>query len=330
MGITGVDQLNELCECCISAENREFSKVFEMLDAILQKGVSVDQLVVNFTDYFRNLLLIKNGITKESLLGQSVSRFSEKVRQTWDSVMLERALSCFTQLYRDIRYSISPRYELELAVSRLCWLSSYISPRDVKAAVDSTRHLLSGAPKPQPGQGAATNPDPFYTSSRVQAGEAAAETETGDSFFTQLKKDLESKKETEPQPQPKPENPLPAAPVVAEPVVAAEPVRVYTGKELWEKAITEIQHENAMLASLLMQIAKYQITDNSVILHTKNEFSKNKLLEDKAYLNSVFKKLGGDKIDCSRVYEEETPVEQEGLPRQIEILCETFKGEVVL
>ncbi len=325
MGITGVDQLNEICECCISSENGDFSKVFELLDAILQKGVSVDQLVVNFTDYLRNLLLIKNGITKESLLGQSVSRFSEKVRQTWDSVMLERALSCFTQLYRDIRYSISPRYELELAVSRLCWLSSYISPRDVKAAVDSVRHLLSGTPKPQPEQGAATNPDPFYTSSRVQAGGAAAESETGDNFFTQLKKDLELKKESEPEP--KQDDPEPAAPV--EPVVAAEPVRIYTGKELWEKAIAEIQRENAMVASLLMQIANYQITDNSVILHTTNAFSKNKLLEEKTYINSVFKKLGGEKIDCSIVYEEEAPAEQEGLPRQIEILCETFKGEVV-
>ena len=328
MGITGVDQLNEICECCISSVNGDFSKVFEQLDAILQKGVSVDQLVVNFTDYFRNLLLIKNGITKESLLGQSVSRFSEKVRQTWTSVMLERALSCFTQLYRDIRYSISPRYELELAVSRLCWLSSYISPREVKAAVDSARHLLSGAPITSQGQDVATSPDPFYTSSRVQAGEAAAESETGDNFFTQLKKDLESKKEADFDP--KLESPLPVMPEPAEPLIDAEPAHIYAGKELWEKVIAEIQRENAMMASLLMQIAKYQITDNSIILYTANAFSKNKLLEGRSYLNSVFKKLGGEKIDCSIVYEEAPSAEQKGLPKQIEILCETFKGEVVL
>jgi DNA polymerase-3 subunit gamma/tau len=50
------------------------------------------------------------------------------------------------QLYRDIRYSLSPRYELELAFSRLCWLGSFVSGAEVKKAIDAAQALLAGAP----------------------------------------------------------------------------------------------------------------------------------------------------------------------------------------
>ena len=58
---------------------------------------------------------------------------------------MERALSIFLQLYRDIRYSLSPRYEIELTFSRLCWLSEYVSNAEVKKAIDAAQRLLMGA-----------------------------------------------------------------------------------------------------------------------------------------------------------------------------------------
>ncbi|MBP3772532.1 MAG: hypothetical protein J6I53_07575, partial [Treponema sp.] len=42
----------------------------------------------------------------------------------------------------DIRYSLSPRYELELAFSRLSWLNQYVSPSEVKKAIDEAKSLL--------------------------------------------------------------------------------------------------------------------------------------------------------------------------------------------
>ena len=324
MGITGVEQLNEICEKCLENNDGDFSQVFELIDSILQKGVSVDQLIINFTDYLRNLLLIKSGISKESLLGQSASRFSQKVLQAWDTIKLERALSYFVQLYRDVRYSLSPRYELELAVSRLCWLSSYISPREVKAAVDSARHLLAGGSVPQPETGGSANADPFYGSSRVQAGKTAAETEASESFFTQLKKDLTLKTNTEVKTGQ-------AEPPVQENTVTREsiPAVLFTGEELWEKAIAEIQRDKTLVGSALLQISHHVVTADSVVIYTTNTFSKNKLQDEKPYISSVFKKLGGEKINCSIVYEEEKSVEETQLPKQIEIICDIFKGVLV-
>ena len=140
LGLVGVDRLNELFEKCAAGKADD---AIGVLDSYLELGISIEQLIANSTNYIRSLLLIKNGITKESLLGSSAERYSSAVIEAWNTVQVERALSIFLQLYRDIRYSLSPRYELELAFSRLCWLSEYVSPAEVKSAIDSARSLLT-------------------------------------------------------------------------------------------------------------------------------------------------------------------------------------------
>ena len=143
LGLVGVDRLNTIFEACAAGSTEQ---VISLLDEFLQNGISIEQLISNSADYLRSLLLITNGITKESLLGNSVERYSATVLERWNSLQLERALSIFLQLYRDIRYSLSPRYEIELTFSRLCWLSQYVSNAEVKKAIDAAQKLLLGAP----------------------------------------------------------------------------------------------------------------------------------------------------------------------------------------
>ena len=144
LGLLGVDRLNVIFDACALGKAEE---TMNQLDSFLQSGISIEQLISNSCEYIRSLLLIKNGIKNEGLLGQSPERYSQTVLNTWNSIQTERALSIFLQLYRDIRYSLSPRYELELAFSRLCWLSQYVSPSEVKAAIDKAHALLAGAPQ---------------------------------------------------------------------------------------------------------------------------------------------------------------------------------------
>ena len=142
LGLVGTERLNLLFEECASANP---AGAQEKLNDFFQAGISIEQLITNSADYLRSLLLIKNGIAKESLLGQAPDRFSKTVLDSWNGTQIERALSIFLQLYRDIRYSLSPRYEIDLAFSRLCWLKEYVSPSEVKAAVDQARSLLATA-----------------------------------------------------------------------------------------------------------------------------------------------------------------------------------------
>ena len=164
LGLVGIDRLNTVFEAC--AQNRT-ADVIGLLDEFLQAGVSIEQLISNSADYLRSLLLIKNGVKKESLLGNSAERYSNVVLGAWNTVQIERALSLFLQLYRDIRYSLSPRYELELAFSRLCWLGSYVSNAEVKKAIDAAQGLLMGAPVSAPVQPAAQTAQPVQPAQPV-------------------------------------------------------------------------------------------------------------------------------------------------------------------
>ncbi|WP_432962050.1 DNA polymerase III subunit gamma/tau [Treponema sp. OMZ 840] len=146
LGLVGIDRLNKLCAFC-AAQNTGEALLF--VDELLQSGTSIEQCVSNISDYLRSLLFIKTGITKEALLGQAADRYEKQVVDAWSSAQLEKAIALFLQLYRDIRYSLNPRYELELAVERLCTLSSRISRAEIKQAVDMAAHLLSGGAYPQ-------------------------------------------------------------------------------------------------------------------------------------------------------------------------------------
>lgn len=142
LGLVGLDLLNTLSEACAEEKSDE---ALEELDTIFQNGASIEQFIVNYADYFRSLLLIKSGVTKEALLGQSVERFSSKVLEQWSAPQLERGLSLLLGLYRDIRYSLSPRYEVDLAISRLCGLSHFVSMQDVHRVLERTGALLGGS-----------------------------------------------------------------------------------------------------------------------------------------------------------------------------------------
>ena len=139
LGLVGIERLNSIFEACVS---KNTVQVTDLLDEFIQNGVPVEQLVSNSADYLRSLLLIKSGVQKESLLGNKVERFSSNVLNAWNTVQIERGLSIFLNLYRDIRYSLSQRYELELAFSRICFLSEYVSASEVKKAIDAAQALL--------------------------------------------------------------------------------------------------------------------------------------------------------------------------------------------
>lgn len=206
LGLVGIDRLNSVFEAC--AQNRT-ADVIGLLDEFLQAGVSIEQLISNSADYLRSLLLIKNGVKKESLLGNSAERYSSLVLGAWNAVQIERALSLFLQLYRDIRYSLSPRYELELAFSRLCWLSSYVSNAEVKKAIDAAQGLLMGnsvVECPQSGRIETT-----AVHSNVQsAAVVLTGSTTGSTETSQPQQTLQNQPVQQTQPPPPGVNPIPA------------------------------------------------------------------------------------------------------------------------
>ena len=141
LGITGLEKLNALAE---SFALNDTAGAFALTDEILSSGVAIEQFIIDLAGFFRSLLLLKNGVTRESLLGYRPSLFSAKVLEKFDSIRLEQALDILLDCYRDIRYSVSVRFEVESAVSKLTWLTKWVSPSELKAAIDGAQAALAG------------------------------------------------------------------------------------------------------------------------------------------------------------------------------------------
>ncbi|MCI7439858.1 MAG: DNA polymerase III subunit gamma/tau [Spirochaetia bacterium] len=381
LGLVGVDRLNELFGLCV---NGDTENALLKLDAYLQNGVSIEQLISNCTDYLRSLLLIKNGITKESLLGQSKERFSSQVISAWSSIQIERALSLFMQLYRDIRYSLNPRFEFELAVSRLCWLKSYVSAADVKKAVDQVKPLLQDAAGPRKIQVASSPVDMTFAEGQKKNDAAVA-----------LSSSVES---SQPEVQPRPSEPeklnRPWVPQfsaltdssVFKEVVSQEPEEDYSDsdpfleneKELVEDekseatpieeqfsdyveeqapeenndkiydqvdlsrvnklnpdevknaVVSELIVSDGMVASNLNQTFNWSISETGIRATTDNKFQLTQLRLHEGKVLPVLEKIYGKAMNFEVVYEEKkTDAEEIVFPREVEILRDTFRGQVM-
>ena len=68
LGTVGITEMNKLTELIGKEDTRG---ILEYSDKIVTTGISVDQFVIDLTEYFRALLFLKLGIDKEAIIGYS-------------------------------------------------------------------------------------------------------------------------------------------------------------------------------------------------------------------------------------------------------------------
>lgn len=359
LGLVGVDRLNEMFGLCAEGKSEQ---ALSRLDEYLQNGVGIEQLIADCADYLRSLLLIKNGVTKESLLGQSAERFSREVLSSWSNVQLERALSIFMQLYRDIRYSLSPRYEMELAVSRLCWLKDYVSASDVKRAVDAVRPVLmgragQGAPGNEPGAGGGRpflkgGAEPPYTNSAeggagAYSGAHAKSFGHGDSAvssdipkFSALEADPASVQERQHAESPvtEPDEFLPERSDVVSSAgnraAFPEPGEGIDTHDINAVRAAAVQDfslaEEAMLASSLMSSSDWAIQEQTVSCSVPSAFEQMQLQRGASKIAAYLSALYGRDMKFRITVSPPSPaMPKDELPVEVQVLRDAFRGKVL-
>jgi DNA polymerase-3 subunit gamma/tau len=139
LGVLGIDELNAFARPIAEGEP---AKVLEQADAIFATGVSIEQFTADLAGYFRDLLFIRTGVTRDTLLGYAAADFDAAAVTRWTPQQLEKAVELLLAFYRGIRYSLNPRFELELALSRLARLDDLVSSAELREAI---AELRSGA-----------------------------------------------------------------------------------------------------------------------------------------------------------------------------------------
>lgn len=345
LGIAGIEQLNDLCRLC-AAQNVKEALLFA--DTLLQSGVSVEQCISNMVDYLRSLLFIKSGITKEALLGQAPERYAREVKEAWSESQLERALSLFLQLYRDVRYSLSPRYELELAIEKLCALSSRISNEDVKKAVDRAARLLTGAGFEPVSSSAASGevPTPAAENPSERASIPSSENKISFGRFPQNPPHAASE-----QPLPAQANAAAQAAAVSqaaalaqEPAAISQPaasaqsaapaqsvqVKAQSVEDLKDKTVAALGKHKAAVSAALSRTQAWSLSGSTLHIPVQTAFEQNQLQSELALLSQTVSGLWPEKLQCSveLVLPQEQQPEREEIPDHVRMVCDAFQGEI--
>ncbi|MGH0052534.1 MAG: DNA polymerase III subunit gamma/tau [Sphaerochaetaceae bacterium] len=161
LGLVGIDQIAQIVSFLLEEHT---DKALLAIQDLLQSGVSVEQCIKDLTSFFRSLLFIKAGVHDDAILGVQSDRIPLTLRNAYTSEQLEAALEMLLKLYREIRYSLNPRFELELFISRLGSLPSLVSPTILVKKIARMRdELLSGSVKLPP-QKLEVQPDLIATS----------------------------------------------------------------------------------------------------------------------------------------------------------------------
>ncbi|NMA23513.1 MAG: DNA polymerase III subunit gamma/tau [Spirochaetales bacterium] len=142
LGLVGIEQIVAILTLLMEGRRAE---AMDGLAGLLKAGISVEQCIKDFTLFFRSLLFIKAGIADEAVLGVQTDQIPLALRNAYTTEQLEAALDLFLTLYRDVRYSLAPRFELELAISRLATLKHMASPTALVTRLEALKSgILSG------------------------------------------------------------------------------------------------------------------------------------------------------------------------------------------
>lgn len=297
LGLVGIDQINQVVSNLLGGNHKE---ALLAIQSLLQNGVSIEQCIKDFTQYFRSLLLMKEGITEESILGVQSDRIPSQIRNAYAKEQLEAAVELFLRLYRDIRYSLNPRFELELAVSRLGSLPHLASTTTLLKRLSQLKDDLLQGKVALP---AAASPQPT--------------------------REIEAKKERQlplqaviqetPKPEAIPEN-------LPKPVPA--PVQRPFSKEDIPSLVAKLS-DTPILSQVVQSIKKIDAKDNLLTLTFSTQFCKNKAEENLEKFRLLIKEISGYSGKLSFAYIE-TEEKKQGLNTDpvVNKIASVFRGEI--
>ena len=292
LGLIGIDQIIQIASLLLEGSLQE---ALLRINALLGAGVSVEQTIKDLTQFYRSLLFMRSQITDEGILGIQSDRVPFSLQKAYTTDQLEAALELLLATYREIRFSLNPRIELELAISRLATLPSLRSNTMLVEEIAKLREeLLSGN---------------VNVTRKVQKQEVV----------------------TPPPPPAKApvEQPSPS-PAEASVPVAPSPARALTMEDLPE--LTRRLGDAPMLARVLGTVKEIKQENHKLTFTFNTEFAATTATESSERLSKAIEELTGDTVTIQCINGEsapivkETPLSDDSVLRNI---ATVFRGDVL-
>jgi len=295
LGLLGLERLNALMTAIMGEEP---AQALEIVDQAVQSGVAVERFAMDLADYLRTLLLISAGIDREAILGLRPDRIPEEVRTGWDRGRIEFANELVLQLYRDLRYSVNQRFDLELAISRLASLSSIRTPqalvKEIKALQEELIH--EGAYR------------------RRHAGEAGGEV-GGEAGAVASQAEIAPEIEPEPNADIDPNEPPEVDGITLEQV---------------EAIVGRFRTQRISVAALLSRARMWRLRDEELLIAFADEFGANALSADREAVQAAAAAELGLERGVVRIQTLSAAEDEgSGVDPQVDMVRRVFRGEIV-
>ncbi|WP_421622721.1 DNA polymerase III subunit gamma/tau [Borrelia sp. MN22-0132] len=123
MGFTSSEFLEKLA---LSILNDDLKELLCILDAVFLTGISYEQFLFDTIEFFREILFLKLGIKNLMFIGIKPESLKEKLL-SFDLKHVERSISVLLETYRDLQFSVNPKYEIEINFIKILRLKDYVS-----------------------------------------------------------------------------------------------------------------------------------------------------------------------------------------------------------
>ena len=325
LGLVGLDSMNAIVE---AMTERDSAKVIGLSSEIIAGGISIEQFSVDLAEYFRSLLFISCGIEKESLLGYARSRYSEANVSAFTKPQLEKALELIFSFYREVRYSINPRFEFELMLSQLSDLRAWLSPSEVadrlealKNSVASGEFAPTAASSPAP-ESPVRQPEPVQAPTPGQAQSPAPSQERP--AFVQPAEPEAAPEEREEPPEMQVREPRPDH--------AQQPSGGFSPDQR-EQILEAIRRRKLTLAAAVEHAVDWKQSGDVITFTFENGYTATVVRNDRSLIHDAISNVTSrdfrievEVVQMKAAAEEE---EDDGVNRQVDAVKKVFRGEVI-
>jgi len=327
LGLVGLDRLNAIVELLAAGD---LVALMETADDIVGSGVPIEQFVVDLSEYFRSLMLLQHGITKESLLGFSPERYSARAKSAWSKAQLEHGLELTLELYRRMRYSLNERFELELLLSRLASLSDYISHEEIMRRLEELRSMGAGGTAPRPravNQASELEARSDRTADEYQA--AARGIETNDDIDPDQDQDQDNEPAQDYLPDDGYRQRDSHLPETKHPISTVRSAFLLEQEKI-EEIVAGVKQHKLALGAVVDNATRWELNDNALLIVFASAFAANEVKKDIEVVRDVVcESLDEDVAISVQVESIDGETKTVELDQTVATVKKVFRGEVV-
>lgn len=277
---------------------KDTKRALELVEEVINSGYDVKEFVSGISEHFRNFLIAKT--TQSTSLIEESEIHRKRYAEDADAFSLNdilRIIKIVTETENTFRFSVQPRFTLEVMMVRLTKMTSSVDIEEVLDQIDTLSKELSSEKKKlqddsSPLTKSAGNVRP---SSQIEKTKEHSVSTTGSSFRIPPSIEEARPKYTFSS-APKAETTAVQLASDDSTVAVIPDVTVETVKEEWEKIVETMRKKKISVGTILGETEPVEIVNGTLRIGCGDEFHKSTLLRNKEILTETLNTILSTKL----------------------------------